>query len=72
MNARSSRSHCVFTLTVVSTRSTKEGGSMEATGKLHLVDLAGSECAKTAGEQVRSRCRAKHASVSARISISRC
>ena len=50
MNARSSRSHCVFTLTVVSTRSTKEGGSMEATGKLHLVDLAGSECAKTAGE----------------------
>ena len=50
MNARSSRSHCVFTMTVNSTRTTKEGGLMEATGKLHLVDLAGSECAGTAGE----------------------
>ena len=49
MNKHSSRSHCVFTLTVKSTRRTSDGGSMECTGKLHLVDLAGSECAKTAG-----------------------
>ena len=50
MNKKSSRSHCVFTLTVVSTRVTADGaGTMECTGKLHLVDLAGSECAKTAG-----------------------
>ena len=49
MNKASSRSHCVFTLTVSSTRVTSDGGSMECKGKLHLVDLAGSECAKTAG-----------------------
>ena len=47
MNKQSSRSHCVFTLTVVSTRVT-DTGTMECTGKLHLVDLAGSECAKKA------------------------
>ena len=44
MNKHSSRSHCVFTLTVSSTRPTSDGGSMECSGKLHLVDLAGSEC----------------------------
>ena len=49
MNKKSSRSHCVFTLSVVSTRVTMDGSSMECTGRLHLVDLAGSECAKTAG-----------------------
>jgi kinesin family protein 11 len=49
MNKTSSRSHCVFTLTVASTRVTSDGGSMECKGKLHLVDLAGSECARTAG-----------------------
>ena len=48
MNTQSSRSHCVFTLTVFTTRRTKEGSLMESTGKLHLVDLAGSECARTA------------------------
>ena len=49
MNKHSSRSHCVFTLTVSSTRATSDTGMMECSGKLNLVDLAGSECAKTAG-----------------------
>ncbi|KAL1499179.1 hypothetical protein AB1Y20_013689 [Prymnesium parvum] len=49
MNKHSSRSHCVFTLTVSSKRPTGDGGVMECSGKLNLVDLAGSECAKTAG-----------------------
>ena len=48
MNKMSSRSHCVFTLSVTAKRATSDGGFMETTGKLHLVDLAGSECAKTA------------------------
>ena len=46
MNKHSSRSHCVFTLTVASTRPTADGGTMECNGKLHLVDLAGSERVK--------------------------
>ena len=48
MNKHSSRSHCVFTLTVTTRETTSEAMTMESTGKLHLVDLAGSECAKTA------------------------
>ncbi|CAK0850731.1 unnamed protein product [Prorocentrum cordatum] len=47
VNARSSRSHCLFTMRV-RCRRTVNGGEMENSGKLHLVDLAGSECAKTA------------------------
>ena len=54
MNKHSSRSHCVFTLTVATTRITSEGSSMECSGKLHLVDLAGSECARTAGSDGKS------------------
>ena len=55
MNKHSSRSHCVFTLTVATKRAITnddgtDAGTMEACGKLHLVDLAGSECAKTAGK----------------------
>jgi len=47
MNARSSRSHCLFTMKV---RCRKQvlNGELETIGKLHLVDLAGSECAKKA------------------------
>eukprot|EP00927_Polykrikos_kofoidii_P044186 TRINITY_DN38222_c0_g1_i1.p1 TRINITY_DN38222_c0_g1~~TRINITY_DN38222_c0_g1_i1.p1 ORF type:complete len:1575 (-),score=317.75 TRINITY_DN38222_c0_g1_i1:94-4818(-) len=45
LNARSSRSHSLFTLRV-SCRQRVEGGEVEANGKLHLVDLAGSECAR--------------------------
>lgn len=41
MNKHSSRSHCVFTLTVSSKRPTRDGSVMECTGKLNLVDLAG-------------------------------
>lgn len=41
MNKHSSRSHCVFTLTVSSKRPTNDGGTMECSGKLNLVDLAG-------------------------------
>eukprot|EP00928_Gymnodinium_smaydae_P045373 TRINITY_DN3025_c0_g2_i1.p1 TRINITY_DN3025_c0_g2~~TRINITY_DN3025_c0_g2_i1.p1 ORF type:complete len:871 (-),score=240.62 TRINITY_DN3025_c0_g2_i1:49-2661(-) len=47
VNARSSRSHCIFTMKVA-TRQRVEGGELETVGKLHLVDLAGSECAKKA------------------------
>lgn len=49
MNKHSSRSHCVFTLTVTTHEFTSDGCTMECMGKLHLVDLAGSECAKSAG-----------------------
>jgi kinesin family protein 11 len=48
LNARSSRSHCIFTLKV-RCRKRVSVGEFENTGKLHLVDLAGSECAKKAG-----------------------
>jgi hypothetical protein len=48
MNKQSSRSHCLFTLTVRSKEATSDGMVMERTGKLHMCDLAGSECAKTA------------------------
>jgi len=49
MNKQSSRSHCLFTLSVKSKETTSDGMLMERTGKLHMCDLAGSECAKTAG-----------------------
>ena len=45
MNKASSRSHCLFTLSVHSVEKVDEG-TIERNGKLHLVDLAGSECAK--------------------------
>jgi kinesin family protein 11 len=48
MNKTSSRSHCLFTLTVCS-KEEVAGGIVERKGKLHLVDLAGSECAKNTG-----------------------
>ena len=52
MNKASSRSHCLFTLSVYSKKVIDSSGAvLECTGKLHLVDLAGSECAKTAGNE---------------------
>ena len=51
MNKSSSRSHCIFTMTVESKEQTDGGFVMTRTGKLHLVDLAGSECAKSAGTE---------------------
>ena len=53
MNRASSRSHCLFTLKVVSKEKVADG-VIEREGKLHLVDLAGSECAKSTGESVKS------------------
>jgi len=47
INARSSRSHSIFTMKV-SCRRAVASGELENVGKLHLVDLAGSECAKKA------------------------
>jgi hypothetical protein len=51
MNKTSSRSHCLFTLTVHSKERIPDGSCMTRVGKLHLVDLAGSECAKSAGSE---------------------
>jgi hypothetical protein len=49
MNAKSSRSHSLFTITITSRRTTEWGAVQSATSKLTLVDLAGSECAKMTG-----------------------
>ena len=43
MNAHSSRSHTVFTVTVHLKESSVEGNEVLRIGKLNLVDLAGSE-----------------------------
>ncbi|KAF2352751.1 Kinesin-associated microtubule-binding domain [Trinorchestia longiramus] len=43
MNAHSSRSHTVFTVTIHIKENTLDGDELLKTGKLHLVDLAGSE-----------------------------
>lgn len=49
MNKHSSRSHCIFTITVNAKANLADAdGIIDFTGKLHMVDLAGSECAKTA------------------------
>lgn len=48
VNARSSRSHSIFTMKV-RCRKLVGSGELENVGKLHLVDLAGSECAKKVG-----------------------
>merc|ERR1719195_2585300 len=47
VSARSSRSHCIFTMKVKCRRELGTG-ELENVGKLHLIDLAGSECAKKA------------------------
>ena len=51
MNRASSRSHCLFTLKVLSKEKVADG-VIEREGKLHLVDLAGSECAKSTGSRL--------------------
>lgn len=43
MNATSSRSHSIFTITVEASEQRDDGSEMIRAGKLHLVDLAGSE-----------------------------
>ena len=56
MNKHSSRSHCIFTVSVYAKRYVADG-SVDYHGKLHLVDLAGSECAKNAGMERASEVR---------------
>ncbi|KAL0137502.1 P-loop containing nucleoside triphosphate hydrolase protein [Mucor lusitanicus] len=55
-NEHSSRSHCIFTLNVHTTKQTEKGEAVMSTGKLNLVDLAGSENNRNAGsENMRAR-----------------
>ncbi|KAK4512059.1 uncharacterized protein ATC70_013302 [Mucor velutinosus] len=55
-NEQSSRSHCIFTLNVHTTKQTDKGEAVMSTGKLNLVDLAGSENNRNAGsENMRAR-----------------
>ena len=51
MNAHSSRSHTVFTVTVHMKESSLEGEEVLRIGKLNLVDLAGSENIGRSGAQ---------------------
>jgi hypothetical protein len=51
LNKNSSRSHCVFTITVHTKETNEEGEDIIKTGKLYLVDLAGSECVGKSGAQ---------------------
>ena len=56
MNERSSRSHVVVTLTLVSTDMDDPDGLLSRSSKLHLIDLAGSERqkdTKSSGERLR-------------------
>eukprot|EP01029_Cantina_marsupialis_P022525 TRINITY_DN549_c2_g1_i6.p1 TRINITY_DN549_c2_g1~~TRINITY_DN549_c2_g1_i6.p1 ORF type:complete len:530 (-),score=88.44 TRINITY_DN549_c2_g1_i6:3086-4675(-) len=49
MNKNSSRSHCIFSLTIHMKETTEEGEDLLKVGKLNLVDLAGSECVGRSG-----------------------
>lgn len=51
LNKNSSRSHCVFTITIHTKEIAVDGDDIIKTGKLHLVDLAGSECVGKSGAQ---------------------
>ena len=51
LNKNSSRSHCVFIITVHTKECDDEGEDIIKTGKLYLVDLAGSECVGKSGAQ---------------------
>ena len=48
-NYRSSRSHCIFTITINMKEAADNGEDLMRTGKLNLVDLAGSENTKRSG-----------------------
>ena len=56
LNKHSSRSHCIFTVSVYTKQRLydEEEDEVDYHGKLHLVDLAGSECAKNASLHKRS------------------
>jgi kinesin family protein 11 len=49
LNKNSSRSHCIFTVTIHSKEVSVDGEQTIKTGKLNLVDLAGSECVGKSG-----------------------
>jgi len=51
LNKNSSRSHCVFTITIHGKETGIDNDDVIRTGKLHLVDLAGSECIGRSGAQ---------------------
>ncbi|KAI9179171.1 Kinesin- motor protein [Blastocladiella emersonii ATCC 22665] len=51
LNAASSRSHCIFTITVFMRETTDSGEELLKTGKLNLVDLAGSENVTRSGAE---------------------
>ncbi len=51
LNKNSSRSHCVFTITIHGKEASVDGDDVIRTGKLYLVDLAGSECIGRSGAQ---------------------
>lgn len=53
LNAASSRSHCIFTITVHTKETTLEGEEVIRVGKLNLVDLAGSENVARSGAQAK-------------------
>lgn len=56
MNDKSSRSHCVFSITVHTKEATPEGEDLLKVGKLNLVDLAGSEnIGRSGAENKRAR-----------------
>ncbi|CEP11189.1 hypothetical protein [Parasitella parasitica] len=55
-NEQSSRSHCIFTLTVHTSKKSDKGEDVFSIGKLNLVDLAGSENNRSSGsENMRAR-----------------
>ncbi|KAF2069429.1 hypothetical protein CYY_009251, partial [Polysphondylium violaceum] len=54
-NKQSSRSHCIFTITVHVKETTMNGEDLVKIGKLNLVDLAGSENAEKSGTTDRLR-----------------
>ncbi|KAI9217802.1 P-loop containing nucleoside triphosphate hydrolase protein, partial [Blastocladiella britannica] len=51
LNERSSRSHCIFTITVHIKECPEPGAELVKTGKLNLVDLAGSENVMRSGAE---------------------
>jgi hypothetical protein len=58
MNASSSRSHCIFTITVHTKESTGDGGELIRIGRLNLIDLAGTCATHMTG--VPTLCRDAH------------
>jgi len=55
VNKNSSRSHCIFSITIHIKESTPEGEELLKTGKLNLVDLAGSENIGRSGTSAKTR-----------------